>query len=74
VSGTSPSRVRFSPLGDSFRCGIAVALVLACVAGSGGAEEPPRAAAVEAAVAAAAPQPGANDRHIAVAVRRHLER
>jgi len=74
VSGISPSRVRFSPLGDSFRRDIAVALVLACVAWSGDAEEPPRPAGTAAPVAAGAPQPGANDRHIAVAVRRHLER
>jgi carboxyl-terminal processing protease len=51
-----------------------VALVLACVACSSFADEPPRPAGTDAPVAAGAPQPGANDRHIAVAVRRHLER
>ena len=74
MSGTSPSRVRFSLLGDSSWRGMVVALVLACVACSGFADEPPRPAGTDAPVAAGAPQPGANDRHIAVAVRRHLER
>jgi len=37
------------------------------------AEEPPRAAAA-VSTRITAPQPGPNDRHIAVAVRRHLER
>lgn len=49
-----------------------VALV---VLGAARADEPPRPAALQApATVAGSPQPGANDRHIAVAVRRHLER
>ena len=50
-----------------------VAILLAAVASGIActAEEPPRAAPVDAG---GAPQPGPNDRHIAVAVRRHLER
>lgn len=44
-------------------------LVVALTAAFGIAEEPPRPAA-----AIGSPQPGPNDRHIAVAVRRHLER
>jgi carboxyl-terminal processing protease len=38
------------------------------------ADEPPTLTKAPPAVAAGAPQPGPNDRHIAVAVRRHLER
>jgi carboxyl-terminal processing protease len=55
--------------------GTPTVLVLALMSGAGFSEEPPRPAGLQAAVAAsAAPQPGPNDRHIAVAVRRHLER
>ena len=69
------SRARFPVLGAGVLRGVSAILLLACVAGSGVAEEPPRATGLPAAVAAgAAPQPGANDRPIAVAVRRHLER
>jgi carboxyl-terminal processing protease len=54
----------------------AAAALLAGLAGGFActAEEPPTATQAPPAVAAGAPQPGANDRHIAVAVRRHLER
>lgn len=49
---------------------VAVGLLVSLAAGPHGrAEEPPAAAATPVA-----PQPGTNDRHIAVAVRRHLER
>ncbi len=48
---------------------IAVCSTLACTA-----EEPPRAAPPAIATGSGSPQPGPNDRHIAVAVRRHLER
>ena len=55
--------------------GTLTAIVLASIAAPGLAEEPPRPVGLQATVAApAVPQPGSNDRHIAVAVRRHLER
>jgi len=50
-------------------------LLAAAMAGACTAEESPRSAVAPAiAVGSAVPQPGPNDRHIAVAVRRHLER
>ncbi len=53
-----------------WRSGTAVAVVAASLLGTTClAEEPPRPVA-----APGVPQPGPNDRHIAVAVRRHLER
>ena len=52
------------------------AVVLAVLSGAAcTAEEPPRPVAPPAiATGSGSPQPGPNDRHIAVAVRRHLER
>ena len=72
--------VRATAGGSEFRSATAVhacaiAVVIAFWAGLGAgpgaawAEQPPAAAVV-----AGAPKPGTNDRHIAVAVRRHLER
>ena len=54
----------------------AVAALLAGISGGLActADEPPALTKAPPAVAAGAPQPGSNDRHIAVAVRRHLER
>jgi carboxyl-terminal processing protease len=73
VSGTPTSRARFVRARFSSLSGVAVAPLLVGIATWALADEPPRQIGVQAA-AAAAPQPGANDRHIAVAVRRHLER
>jgi carboxyl-terminal processing protease len=55
------------PLGRAARAMPAVAVLIAVAVASSQAEEPP-------VVGAGAPRPGANDRPIAVAVRRHLER
>ena len=55
--------------------GLLVAALVAAAAGIGRplvADQPPTA--VPAAAATGSPKPGSNDRHIAVAVRRHLER
>jgi len=73
VSGIPTSRARLST-SRLARHAIPVAVLLACVAAPAFAEEPPRPAGLQPAVAAGALQPGANDRPIAVAVRRHLER
>jgi carboxyl-terminal processing protease len=60
-----------APVAQAWLCGPVLAVVLAAlVAPACLAEEP----APPAAVAGGMPQPGPNDRHIAVAVRRHLER
>ncbi|HBB73502.1 MAG TPA: tail-specific protease [Planctomycetaceae bacterium] len=68
--------VRATAGGSEFRsttavhaCAIAVVIALSAGLGAAWAEQPPAAAVV-----AGAPKPGTNDRHIAVAVRRHLER
>jgi len=68
--------VRATAGGSEFRsatvvqaCAIAVLIALSAGLGAAWAEQPPAAAVV-----AGAPKPGTNDRHIAVAVRRHLER
>jgi carboxyl-terminal processing protease len=68
--------VRATAGGSEFRsatavhaCAIAVVIAFSAGLGVAWAEQPPAAAVV-----AGAPKPGANDRHIAVAVRRHLER
>jgi carboxyl-terminal processing protease len=68
--GAGRKASRPSRLG-SFAAMLVVALAggIACTG-----EEPPAAPKAPPAVVAGAPQPGANDRHIAVAVRRHLER
>ncbi len=66
-----PCAVRVCPARLSAIAALLVGLAggLACTA-----DEPPPPAQAPPAVAAGAPQPGPNDRHIAVAVRRHLER
>ena len=68
--------VRATAGGSEFRsatavhaCAIAVVIAFWAGPGAAWAEQPPAAAVV-----AGAPKPGTNDRHIAVAVRRHLER
>lgn len=68
--------VRATAGGSEFRlatavhaCAIAVVIAFSAGLGAAWAEQPPAAAMV-----AGGPQPGTNDRHIAVAVRRHLER
>ncbi|MFM8537007.1 MAG: carboxy terminal-processing peptidase [Planctomycetaceae bacterium] len=68
--------VRATAGGSEFRsatavhaCAIAVLIAFSAGLGAARAEQPPAAAVV-----AGAPKPGTNDRHIAVAVRRHLER
>ncbi|MFM7041779.1 MAG: carboxy terminal-processing peptidase [Planctomycetaceae bacterium] len=68
--------VRATAGGSEFRsatavhaCAIAVLIAFSAGLGAAWAEQPPAAAVV-----AGAPKPGTNDRHIAVAVRRHLER
>ena len=68
--------VRATAGGSEFRsatavhtCAIAVVMAFSAGLGAAWAEQPPAAAVV-----AGAPKPGTNDRHIAVAVRRHLER
>ena len=68
--------VRATAGGSEFRsatavhaCAIAVVIAFWAGLGAAWAEQPPAAAVV-----AGAPKPGTNDRHIAVAVRRHLER
>ena len=54
---------------------LAAVALAALTAAACTAEEPPRATLQPAiATGSGAPQPGPNDRHIAVAVRRHLER
>ena len=60
---------------EGFRGLLAVCLTLLALAAPLRADEPPGAAnAAGPAVVGGAPKPGANDRHIAVAVRRYLER
>ena len=68
--------VRATAGGSEFRsatavhaCAIAVVIAIWAGLGAAWAEQPPAAAVVSGA-----PKPGTNDRHIAVAVRRHLER
>ena len=68
--------VRATAGGSEFRlatavhaCAIAVVIAFSAGLGAAWAEQPPAAAMV-----AGGPKPGTNDRHIAVAVRRHLER
>jgi carboxyl-terminal processing protease len=68
AAGLAEARCR--PLWPVVAVAVAAFAASACTA-----EEPPRVAVPPAvAVGTGAPQPGANDRHIAVAVRRHLER
>jgi len=74
TGGTTATRIWMDSGNRSVWPFVAVALA-AVTATACTAEEPPRAAVLPAIAAdSGAPQPGPNDRHIAVAVRRHLER
>jgi carboxyl-terminal processing protease len=75
MAGGTAATKRWAGFGSRPVWPLAAVALVALTAAACTAEEPPRATLQPAiATGSGAPQPGPNDRHIAVAVRRHLER